>query len=167
MFRRTPLNRGRAYRSRPLRREAMSAEVREAVYERSGGRCERCRTFLQFERWECHHRKLRSREGSKGRAGDTLPNLLALCPRCHALTHSSPGYSEALGFVVPSWASPARWPVALSRDSPALGVWGVPDELGGWSLVAGPVAYQLSILQTITPDTRPVWSPPDDDRPRP
>jgi HNH endonuclease len=71
----------------------VSPEIRRALYQRAGGRCEcrmrvcshhapgtRCTHSLSGSSWEAHHRT----------AGgpDTLSNLIAMCATCHKNTRT-------------------------------------------------------------------------------
>lgn len=114
-MRRTPLRSGppivRLSKPRTrLRRERMDPDTRDAVYERSRGRCDFCGDPVRSGDWECHHRRLRSRGGA-----DDLWNLICLHPTCHTAVHGMPAWSDAHGFTCPSWADPASWPVFRHR----------------------------------------------------
>lgn len=124
--RKTPLPRGtralpraRTPRTRRLRRPGMDPGVRHTVYVRAGGRCDRCRVPLPGDRWECHHRMLRSRGGT-----DDPTNLLALCSTCHhEHVHGRVAEATRLGYLVPSWADPATTPVLRHGTT-----WQLPTE---------------------------------------
>lgn len=87
------------------------AVQRRLVFERAGGRCERCSFGLGLL-WECHHRKLRSQGGDW-----SLANLLALHPACHSLqpgsVHLEPKVSYGSGFLVKREDEPRDTPVLL------------------------------------------------------
>lgn len=87
------------------------AARRRAVYDRSGGRCERCGTGLGFL-WECHHRKLRAQGGDW-----SAVNLLALHPACHNpgpdSVHGAPTVAYRDGYLVRGGSDPADMPVYL------------------------------------------------------
>lgn len=53
-------------------------EVRDQVFERSGGECERCGTLITKKTGELHERKPRSKGGEI-----SLENCWMLCRRCH------------------------------------------------------------------------------------
>jgi hypothetical protein len=57
-----------------------------------------------------HHRKLKKQGGK-----DELCNLIALCSTCHNIApnsvHQNPKLSYEMGWMVPSWANPAEWPI--------------------------------------------------------
>lgn len=118
--RKTPMRRGaplardaKPQRARPrLRRPAMPKDVREAVYRRSGGRCDRCGVGISLESMEAHHRKLRAQGGQ-----DDLATLIALCRACHVPgVHGHPKESRLTGFIVPSHGDPATVPVLRYTD---------------------------------------------------
>lgn len=74
----------------------------QAMFERSGGTCERC-----GQRGESiHHRKLRSRGGKHD--GD---NCVVLCGDgvrgCHGWCHANPKEATETGWMVSSWDDPA------------------------------------------------------------
>jgi len=91
------------------------AELREIVYARCRGYCEKCGKALP-ESWALHHRKLRSRGGL-----DEVPNLVALHHECHNLgtdsVHLNPANSQDYGFMVGSWQNPVECPITLSCGS--------------------------------------------------
>jgi hypothetical protein len=85
-----------------------AALAREAAWQRSSGRCEKCGYTLAGP-WECHHRKLRAHGGTW-----ELPNVLALHPACHAAgVHGQPADAYAHGWLVRSTGTPAATPVFL------------------------------------------------------
>ncbi len=82
----------------------MDKKLREALFIRSNGYCERCGGVLP-ESWAVHHRRLRSQGGK-----DELSNLVALHHECHNLgtdsVHLNPKKAIETGFIVPSWDTP-------------------------------------------------------------
>jgi hypothetical protein len=90
-------------------------KVREVVYLRCKGFCEKCGKRLP-ESWALHHRKLRSRGGA-----DTPSNFVALRHGCHNLdtnsVHFNPAESVTKGLMVSSWASPEECPLTLPDGS--------------------------------------------------
>jgi 5-methylcytosine-specific restriction endonuclease McrA len=84
----------------------MPVALRQVIYLRSQGMCDRCGTRLPEQGWHAHHRQLRSRGGP-----DTPANLAVLCARCHDLVHRHPKEATARGWMVPSWADPETTPV--------------------------------------------------------
>lgn len=106
------------------------SEIRQMVYDRSGGYCERCAIPLA-ESWALHHRKLRSRGGK-----DEITNLVALHHHCHNIgtdsVHLNPDAATREGFMVPSWDEPSLVPVTLGDGRVVL----LTHE-GGYRIVEG------------------------------
>lgn len=103
------MDRGKEPKRRPRkrRRPPMDPATRHSIYQRAGGRCDRCAAPLPGDAWECHHRQLRSRGGT-----DEPENLLALCASCHHVhVHGKPRQATEAGYMVPSWGDPATTPV--------------------------------------------------------
>lgn len=90
-------------------------ELRELVFSRCKGYCEKCGLPLN-DNWALHHRKLRKHGGK-----DEVSNLLALHHECHNLgTHSvhlRPANSYGSGHLVKSYDDPKVAPVTLSNGS--------------------------------------------------
>lgn len=90
-------------------------QMRELVYTRSKGYCEKCGNSLP-ESWALHHRKLKSRGGK-----DEVSNFVALHHACHNLgtdsVHSNPAMAERLGLMVGSWQEPTECPLFLPDGS--------------------------------------------------
>ena len=89
------------------------AELRPLLWKRCGGRCEFCGITLDFETFEAHHRKFRSRGGL-----DRIENLVALCADCHHWAHSEGTKATKTGFAVPSVFDPATVPVNIGAGLP-------------------------------------------------
>jgi hypothetical protein len=91
----------------------MADALREAVWVRASGSCERCGVTLG-NTFALHHRLLRSRGGR-----DELPNLVALHHHCHNLgtdsVHLNPRKATEDGFMVPTGHDPRAIPIRL-RD---------------------------------------------------
>lgn len=93
------------------RRPAVTPETRDTVLARDDYRCVICgkpNTGPRGGSWSIHHRKLRSQGGAH-----TPDNLIVLCggsagAGCHQAVHASPAHAVAHGWIVPSWANPAR-----------------------------------------------------------
>lgn len=89
--------------------------LRELVYSRSQGYCEKCGLGLP-ESWALHHRKLKSRGGK-----DTVENLIALHHECHNLgtnsVHLNIKIAEENGWIVKGHADPAEVPITLHYKS--------------------------------------------------
>lgn len=92
----------------------MNQELRSAVFSRDR-HCVKCGKPLQ-DPVAVHHRKLRKQGGK-----DHITNLIALCSPCHNIApgsvHQNPRTSYENGWLVPSWADPADWPVTLSNGT--------------------------------------------------
>ena len=89
--------------------------LRQQVYERARGACERC-GYTLGEVWECHHRKKRSQGGE-----DTVTNLVALHMDCHnagvpGSVHHSPGRAYSDGFLVWRRFDPREAPLHLHGE---------------------------------------------------
>lgn len=105
LVRKTAMPRNRP-RMKRQRRPGLRKADRDAVFDRAAGRCERCSTRITRETGQFHHRKLRSRGGD-----DSPANCVALCPACHEWVHANPRLATVTGWMVPSWADPAKIPV--------------------------------------------------------
>lgn len=95
----------------------MKQAIREAVFSRDT-HCVKCGKFLH-DGVAVHHRKLRKHGGT-----NDITNLIALCSSCHNIApdsvHQNPRISYEQGWLVPSWANPAEWPVTLANGSRVL-----------------------------------------------
>ena len=95
----------------------MNKEIAEKVLARANGYCECC--GLPGTDFALHHRRLRSQGGK-----DEVSNLIAVHHMCHNLgTHSihmNPAKSIDQGWIVPSYAQPAEYPMLLMRGSKVL-----------------------------------------------
>jgi hypothetical protein len=91
---------------------AISPEQRKAVYHRDSWRCRRCSRTADLN---IHHRKLRSQGGT-----NDPENLVTLCGSgttgCHGWAHGHPQMARVLGWIVPSWADPAAWPIRIAES---------------------------------------------------
>jgi hypothetical protein len=92
------------------------APIREALYERAGGRCEISGRPLG-DSWAAHHRRKRGSGGTRKPDVHTLPNLLALCHEAHNLgrpsAHLDPAWAAERGFMIPEWEVPRLTPVKI------------------------------------------------------
>lgn len=100
-------------RGRLVLKGAERQALRQATYDRAGGRCEagvatECPGRMARDAFEWHHRQLRSQHGD-----DTHENSLAVCSACHSWIHRHPAASKRLGLIVPSWAHPADYALTL------------------------------------------------------
>jgi hypothetical protein len=90
-------------------------QLREIVYARCKGYCEKCGNSLP-ESWALHHRKLKSRGGK-----DEVSNFVALHHECHNLgtlsVHLNPEKSQDKGLMVGSWQNPWECPLTLPDGS--------------------------------------------------
>jgi len=88
----------------------MDKQVAEIVLARAKGYCEAC--GLPGDDFALHHRKLKSRGGK-----DEVANLIAVHHKCHNLgtfsIHLNPEKATMKGWMVPSWAEPAEYPLHL------------------------------------------------------
>ena len=101
------------------RRVADLASIRDAVWNRCRGYCEKCGKGLPYDGWALHHRKLRSQGGK-----DEISNFLALHHKCHNLgtnsVHLNPTEAIEKGYIVPSWAEPLESLVMLRDGSSVI-----------------------------------------------
>lgn len=113
--RRQPLKRTGRLRQRSSKRTAKledpeRLEAREAVWRRSGGRCEVKARGCSHTASGQHHRQLERHGGP-----DTPENLVAVCNECHTASpeaiHRNVARSIEQGLIVPSWepAPTACW----------------------------------------------------------
>lgn len=95
----------------------MKKEIAEIVLGRAGYYCEAC--GKPGQNFALHHRRLRSQGGK-----DEPCNLIAVHHECHNLgtnsIHSRVGISIDKGFIVPSWADPAEYPLHRPDGSKVL-----------------------------------------------
>lgn len=85
------------YKRLTIRRRATDSDVKQALLERSLGRCEVAWDGLRCTRAgdHAHHRLRRSQGGT-----DDVDNLLWVCAPCHAQIHSWPLASYARGYLL-------------------------------------------------------------------
>ena len=82
-------------------------QLREQIYQRSGGNCDYCGTGVG-EVWDLHHRQLRSQQGD-----DTFANCIVTHHVCHMEIHAHPGKNYLAGFLVKSHENPEIKPLHL------------------------------------------------------
>ncbi len=115
---------------------AISPKTRQSVYDREAGCCARCGVHCLTGPHSVHHRRPKGMGGSSSTATASLANLILLCGTgvtgCHGWVESNRTLATRAGWLCPSWADPADWPVERRP-----GVWSQPGE--GWAAVAGPV----------------------------
>ena len=96
----------------------MAKQLREQVFKRCQGHCEKCGGVLP-KSWALHHRKLRSQGGK-----DVIENFVALHHACHNMgtdaVHLNPASAIRDGFIVPSWAQPDTTTVTLVDGSSVI-----------------------------------------------
>ena len=84
---------------------ALPAGLRDLLWLRCGGWCEKCGLSLDQNTADFHHRKLRSQGGQ-----DTAENGILVHHRCHIQhknsIHDNPKKSVEMGWIVPSWEKP-------------------------------------------------------------
>lgn len=79
--------------------------VRDVVYARADGRCERCdRVSFAYE-W--HHRRPRAMGGSKADDTNVASNCLLLCGVCHRVVEQHRHISLDRGYIVSQGDNPA------------------------------------------------------------
>ena len=88
----------------------MNKKIVETVLKRAGSYCEKCgNPGIDMA---LHHRKLKSRGGK-----DSVANLMVVHHECHNLgtdsIHNNPEIATVKGWMVPSWADPADYPITL------------------------------------------------------
>lgn len=85
---------------------ALPKGLRELLWERCKGYCEKCGYSLDQDTADFHHRKLRSQGGQ-----DTAENGILVHHRCHIQhkdsIHDNPKKSVEMGYTVPSWGDPS------------------------------------------------------------
>lgn len=95
----------------------MNQLIAQTVLNRAGNYCEAC--GLPGADFALHHRQLKSQGGK-----DEVCNLIAVHHKCHNLgTHSihmRPKLAVERGQIVPSWTTPAEFPLMLPDDSKVL-----------------------------------------------
>ena len=106
-----------------MARGEFGTEVRKLVYERAGGRCERCGLASMAYQW--HHRRPRAMGGSNAADTNTAANCLLLCVRCHQAVESQRAVALDRGYLVPQGATPTNVPVYR------CGGWVLLDNYGG------------------------------------
>lgn len=90
---------------------AFSNAERQAVIERSKGRCDLCGMPVKVGHF--HHRRPRGMGGTKRASSGDPSNCLLLHPRCHADIESNRERSLANGWLVPQYQDPRDIPVKL------------------------------------------------------
>lgn len=95
----------------------MDKKIAEMVLNRAGNYCEACGGA--GDNFALHHRRLKSQGGK-----DEVCNLIAVHHKCHNMStqaiHMQPAKSIEMGWIVPSWAQPAEYPLHLPDGSKVL-----------------------------------------------
>ena len=118
----------RLQRRTPLRRytplggsmTTVPADVRAALRERSGGRCEVVLPGCWVTAVDAHHRALRKGGGRCGPArelSDRLSNLLHVCRFCHDAIHARPAAAGEGGRLLKGYEIPP-FEIVLYRGTP-------------------------------------------------
>ena len=95
-------------------------QFRKDVYARSEGNCDLCATWIPWDDYECHHRRLRSQGGL-----DQMANLVALHKfPCHDELHRQRRMARETGFIVHRPDDPAHTPVLRHGKT-----WSLPGEM--------------------------------------
>lgn len=124
---------------------AFTPEVKEAIFRRAGGRCDRC--GLRAEQGQFHHRTPR-RAGGTSREDLGLPsNGVLLHPSCHDYIESHRKIAAHLGFLVGYGSEPHDTPIMLwsgwvwlNKDGTVTPFPGVPPLSPARAPDAGPQA---------------------------
>lgn len=107
----------------------MDKRIAEIVLSRAGNYCEKC--GQSGHDFALHHRRLKSQGGK-----DEVCNLIAVHHKCHNMgtdaIHMNPAKSIEMGWIVPSWAQPAEYPLHLPDGSKVL-----LDNEGSYQLTEG------------------------------
>jgi hypothetical protein len=92
----------------------VDSTIANTVLARANGYCEAC--GLPGNNFALHHRRLRSQGGL-----DQVCNLIAVHHECHNMStnsiHLRPSVAKIKGWIVPSWANPADYPLHLPDGS--------------------------------------------------
>lgn len=105
-----------------------SKRTKELVFQRAGGRCERCGWIEQASQY--HHRRPRAMGGSSATDTNTAANCLLLCHYCHTQVESHRDKSLALGYLVLQGKNPCETPVWRLRTWVLLDHFGYTTPVG-------------------------------------
>jgi hypothetical protein len=111
------------------RARANWSALREALWTRSGGRCEVSGKPLDIDTFDAHHRRSKGMGGTSRPDTDTLPNLLALDPIVHnggpgSVHADRRGVSGPRGWLVSKLSSePLNLVPVLIAPSPSIRQW--------------------------------------------
>ena len=108
---------------RARRSTGPSSGVREEVWERAGGYCERCGKAIGSQPMSVHHRKPRRMGGTTDPSVNTPSNLAMLCGSgttgCHGEIESQRSQAYADGWLLHAGQDPVDVPVRL-RGGPMI-----------------------------------------------
>lgn len=111
----------RSAMKRRYRDTGPSAETIETVRVRANERCEiggeEIWFILRGEDYHIHHRRPRGMGGTIRPDTNQEPNLLLLCPDCHARVESRRGEAFTKGWLVPQSGDPAQIAVLVDHGS--------------------------------------------------
>ena len=100
-------------------RPATGYTARVIVENRDTGRCAASGVYAMSTAHSFHHRQLRSQSGP-----DSPDNLVLLygtgTTAVHGAVHGDPRMAQRVGLIVPSWSTPAEYPI-YRRDPFNLG----------------------------------------------
>jgi HNH endonuclease len=97
---------------RVVKASAFSDEVKERIYTRARGLCDRCGMALPGG-MHFHHRNPRRMGGSDDAALGLPSNGLLLHPSCHDYIESHRKVAAQLGYILGATQNPMEWPVYL------------------------------------------------------
>jgi hypothetical protein len=98
-------------RSRKRTGAEFNEKVRELVYERSNGRCERCGNA--GSEWQIHHRRPRGMGGTSRTDSGGAANALLLHPSCHEWVERNRSAAYDLGYLVDQQSDPCETPIRM------------------------------------------------------
>lgn len=107
------------------RRTGFEPLVRSLIYDRSGGRCERCNLWTSDT--QIHHRRPRGMGGTLRADTNSASAGVLLCGQCHWMVESYRAQAFDDGWLVRQSHSPITVPV-LRR-----GFWVLLDDAGGFT----------------------------------
>jgi 5-methylcytosine-specific restriction enzyme A len=98
-------------RSRRKTGAEFNEQVRETIYERAQGCCERCGS--SGSDWQIHHRRPRGMGGTSRTDSGSAANALLLHPSCHEWVERNRSVAYDLGYLVHQQDDPCEVPVKL------------------------------------------------------
>lgn len=115
----TPMPLERSPMKRRYKPSGPSPDVVEALYERASWSCELCTVGIGPRRGEehhVHHRRPRRMGGTDLPDANDLPNLLLLCPSCHAVVEKERAAAYEGGWLVRQNDDPAAVAVLIGAS---------------------------------------------------